>query len=770
MLRNILTACLSLTLTAAAANAVQPANWTHKTEADFTAGKFDKTVVTSLGEIRLARDIQTLLEPSDSLGAATALAVDAKGQVFLGDSPSGVIYRVDKGKPVKFASIDGAVMIRSMFFSGADLIAAASGKQAGIYRVSPDGKVAKVWSDKDVSMVWAVLAAKDGFFAATGPAGKVYQVGKDGKAEVVYTAPEGEKNILSLAAGRDGILYAGTGENGLIVEIDLAKKHGRVLYNATESEVSCLLYHDGVLYAGTSDTSECTGTACPSDTSGGKPVKLPKSSPSSKPGGDSAAPSAKEPKETKAADDETDKSPSSAEADEPDSSSKSSSSHPTKAGDGESEGGNAVYRIDAEGFVRAIFRRPVSILAMAMQDDRLVLATGHDGQIFAVDPAGQAVTMLAKLDPSDVLALAADGKGGLLAATADEPAVFAIGKNFAQKGTFTSKPLDAKQIARWGTLNLLAEQLPKGCGLTIATRSGNLSKPDDATWSAWSAETPLDKAYPKIASPAGRFLQYRLTLTGAGADTPVLDQVQLIYQVANQAPVIKSVQVTTGGKGSSSGSSSSSHSRGPHSSGSSSVSHSGDSDTAIEPMRTRNVEIDAEDPNSDTLLYAIYYRQIGQQNWVKLADKLSDSSYSWDTLALPDGQYEVRVEASDIKSNPPAAALKAERIFRPVTVDNTPPAITELVAKADKPDKGKVTLSGLAADATSRIHSLSYAVDSNDEWVTMLPIDGICDSPKENFSISISDLKKGTHRISVRALDEYGNAGYASVEVTVEEK
>jgi hypothetical protein len=108
--------------------------------------------------------------------------------------------------------------------------------------------------------------------------------------------------------------------------------------------------------------------------------------------------------------------------------------------------------------------------------------------------------------------------------------------------------------------------------------------------------------------------------------------------------------------------------------------------------------------------------------------------------------------------------LESVRISEPVVVDNTAPIVQAL--EASQPD-GKVRISGSASDSISRITAISYAVDSQKDWVVTAAEDGIYDSSRESFHVEPDDLKPGTHRISVQACDEYGNLGYASVTVSV---
>jgi hypothetical protein len=78
---------------------------------------------------------------------------------------------------------------------------------------------------------------------------------------------------------------------------------------------------------------------------------------------------------------------------------------------------------------------------------------------------------------------------------------------YAGSGTFVSSVLDAGAVATWGTVNWSAI-LPPGTAILVETSSGNVLTPDD-TWSAWSAVSESGNN----ASPAARYLRYRLTFT-----------------------------------------------------------------------------------------------------------------------------------------------------------------------------------------------------------------------------------------------------------------
>ncbi|MFA5146202.1 MAG: LamG-like jellyroll fold domain-containing protein [Candidatus Omnitrophota bacterium] len=76
-------------------------------------------------------------------------------------------------------------------------------------------------------------------------------------------------------------------------------------------------------------------------------------------------------------------------------------------------------------------------------------------------------------------------------------------------GTFISDPIeiDATQL---GSISW-DEVIPQGTDISIQTRTGNTSMPDP-TWSEWS-EPVTDNNGSQITSPAGKYLQYKVTLS-----------------------------------------------------------------------------------------------------------------------------------------------------------------------------------------------------------------------------------------------------------------
>jgi len=736
-----------LLLLAAAAPAVTPATWDHTTEADFTKGKFDKSVVTSLGEVRLGREIDILM-PAESAPAVVSAVVQAGKTIYAADGTEPVIYQIADGKATRLAKLPGA-MVTSLIWTGKDLLAGTGGgKGAGIYRVGADGKVATVWTDKKVRYVWAIVRGGRGrLYVATGTEGKVYAIEADGEAQAIYEAGKLAKNILCLAISKGPgapVLYAGTDEKGLVVRIDPRRKATRIILDAAEKEIAALVVdEDGGVYAATSEAAKAgaDGRDKPNHLKAGraeKPAAMTKPAPTPKNG--------KPPATTKAP---ATKSASRRPANGPPIPAEIMARISRAAGSAGARrpsapaaprgAGNAVYYIRPDGLVETRFRRPVTILAMLRRDDVLYLGTGNGGAIYSVGASGDEVTTLADTDAKLVTSLAFGPDGELVFGTANKGSVGLLKRDLVETGTFTSEVLDAKQIAQWGTMRAWVHVGP-GAKVSITTRSGNVTEADDATWSSWSKDQPAGDGFLTIGSPPGRFLQYRLKLTRRGDAIPVVQRVRIIYQVGNLPPAISALTVAPSDKG---------------------ASRSASTGGA---KAFRHIAIKATDPNRDRLSFTIDFREKGAKAWIQIAEDLKEPKYVWDTRTVGDGAYELRVRASDSPSNAPASALTAGRISNTVVVDNTPPVVRDLGAK---PANGKVLLSGAAVDATSRIVSLQYAVDSQDKWVVMAPIDGIADADSESFQATLTDLKPGPHRIAVKVIDLYGNVGYASIGVTV---
>ncbi len=178
-------------------------------------------------------------------------------------------------------------------------------------------------------------------------------------------------------------------------------------------------------------------------------------------------------------------------------------------------------------------------------------------------------------------------------------------------------------------------------------------------------------------------MQYKIELTrGSGQPTPEVSYVEVAYLSKNVAPVVETIDVTPanyrfpqpvlaippstaiilppiGQPRPNPGSSSEA----------ANISQNMSYAKGFEGARWL-----ASDENSDTLVYRVEIRGVKESGWKLLKDNVKERYISWDTSAFPDGEYVLRVTASDSPSNPPAQALSASLVSDPFLIDNTPPA------------------------------------------------------------------------------------------------
>lgn len=772
----ILCAIIALAATSSALG-VHPASWLHEQPKDFTEGKLENVVVSSLGEVTLGRQITTLYDLKDDGKIVNAIARAGDGRMYLGTGPKGVIYRIDGSKVTEFATLpDGGSVLSLLFTTDGRLLAGTGGgPQARIYILDGGGR-ARLWHEpKGATYIWAMARGTQGeVYAATGNQGQLFRIEPDGSKSRVL-ADLKPKNLMCLAYAPDGFLYTGTDEDGLVCRINPADGKTFVMYDAREPEISAIVFDDqGNLYASTADADAARPGRAIADKPGGKPEPAdtqpagglfsifgrpkpaaPKSDAPKSPGSAPASQtgSGSRPSDSDDGDDAPDTMPATRQVAPP-----SRVGRPVGLGPPSAKtGGNAIYRIDTDGFVTEVFREPVMILAMAESGGTLYAATGNEGRIYAVAPRADRTTMLAKLEVTQATCLMRL-PDRLIVGTANAAMIVEIADRLAAKGTLTSKVLDAEQITNWGTIRWNAT-VPTGTRLTVATRSGNVEDEESQAWDEWSPG--VDATYPKqVSSSNARFLQYRLTFETTLADvTPTLRSVEITRIDSNRAPLITSLEVVSAVD------EARKPSAPPKVKMAAGGSGFGGGEEAAMPKFNWVIKWQAGDPNNDPLLFEVFYREIAAKRWIRLAKDVAEPFHIWDTRTVPDGRYEVRVVASDSKANPPGTELSTARIADQMLVDNTPPDV--VINSVDPKGARAVRVAVSCHDALSRLAEASYNLDSDEKWIPLAADDNLFDAPDESVTFTVDDLEPGEHRIALRVADERGNMRYVSRLITV---
>lgn len=406
------------------------------------------------------------------------------------------------------------------------------------------------------------------------------------------------------------------------------------------------------------------------------------------------------------------------------------------------------------------------VYALAARPDGLLALTGNRGRIFRIEDDGSYAD-IAHLQAQQGLSLTSEEKGdGLLIGTGNTGKVFLLGPT--EKHEYASDVLDAGVFARFGRV----EVEPDSTGYEIWTRSGNIEQPVRG-WSEWQ---PLKDG--SVASPAGRFLQWKAELKGDGK----LGSVGVNYLPVNSAPVVDDLVVVPGARLNPqimvpqnqtvniTFSSPSDGSTVTFDAGSSGPLQANKDRTAVTARWA------AHDDDGDELVYSLYLRGDGETVWRLLKDKVTEKAYSFDATSIPDGGYRIKVAASDAPSQTPGDVLTGEKVSDRFVIDTTPPVITNLKASVEPamcvglcaiPEPTKYVVVFDVEDTTSPIAHAEYSLDAG-SWQHIDPVGKLSDSKHEHYEFRLevpSEAKMSEHLITVRAYDRYDNEGVAKTVV-----
>lgn len=560
------------------------------------------------------------------------------------------------------------------------------------------------------------LAVGDGgdVYAGTLPEGRIYRIGADGQANEV-ARPDGVEHVWDLLWDpRRNVLFAATGPEGRVYAID-RRGRAQIWWDSGASHVMSLALGDeGAIYAGTSDealVARITGPGRVSivhDFDGNEITALAYADGVLAVGAN-----------------EFPDPPNVTSAHSKARSSATASTPVPRPGKGR------IWRVDAQGRAERLFAQDEGhITSLSFLDDGTIVAgTGEDGRIVRVNPDRTTATWI-DVDERQVLDVSMAGDAPYFV-TGDGAAVYRIVDAQPRNAIWNSKVLDGRFTSRWGQLVWRGEGQ-----LLLQTRSGNTEAPDE-TWSEWSS----DLASPgPVRSPQARYLQIRARFDRD--PTATLRAVTVYFLPQNQRPRVTDVRVEGANK------------------------------QATERMRAERQDHvpdastqyklawDVDNPDGDRLRYRIRYRQEGQTVWRDLLRSdvvLTETHYEWDTGAIADGWYVVRIEATDAMDNPTTLALDDTRESEPIRIDNHAPRVEGLRWAGNR-------LAGRAIDGLGPVARLEYAVDGGD-WQPFFPEDDLFDEATESFSLDLSALDPGLHVVSVRATDAAGNAANAEAQI-----
>jgi sugar lactone lactonase YvrE len=683
-----------------------PTFWTIATAADFLRGTSDGVYVSLNGVVSAGPQLSNRL--TTTAPQIWSLAEAPDGTLYAGTGGDGRVIRLRPGQSEETAFDATENNVFAVAISGTRVYAATS----------PDGRVyvlegtspARPFFDPQEKYIWALATDDAGrVWVGAGNPAVIYRVEPNGTGQPVYRPPAA--HVVSLVRDGEGRVLAGTEAPGRLYRFDSSGRPFVMLDSGLTELRATAVSDTGVVFA--------AAVARGDEPAGGEPSSVASAIALAAPPAGGTPPPASAPKDKK----------------------------------------SVIYRIEPTGTWESIWETSDLVYDVAATDDGGVLvATGPEGRLFKVERTRE-VLLLTGVDAKQITRFAGTGARNVRRlsafATATPGRVVSVGTGVQSPATYVSSVRDSKSVAAWGLIRW------EGAGtVQMFTRSGNTEKPDDS-WTDWTGPYTRREGE-SIKSPAARFLQWRAVLTrpDASAAAAAITSVTVAYLPRNTRPAVTSVTAQPPGV----------VFQRPFGGDDSAI--AGLDDLIADARRPpgdpgppmpapgrrmyqkglQTLQWKAEDADGDRLTFTLQYRREGDSAWRELRSGLTDPIFVWDTTAVGDGRYVVRVVASDAVVNAADRALSGDRDSETIVVDNTPPSITTEIVRQGTSARLVVRV----RDGLSAVQKLEYSL-SGGPWQAVYPADGVADSPEERFEIPLA-AEADAARIVVRAYDWLQNS------------
>jgi hypothetical protein len=700
--RAALVVAVPLLLAAGALRAGGTLSFRQTTAKDFEEGEATASVILPSGEV--GPGLKAARVPLEAAFVwSAALSADGKTAYF-GTGDQGRIFAVSLRQgntapaPRKLADLD-VPWVTSLVVRPDGSILAGSTPGGKVFAVDAAKGEVRTFAKLGAEHIWTMAhdAASGTTYAGTGGTGKVFAMDSKGNARQVWDS--GDKQVVSLLPLGGGVLLAGTSDSGILYRV-YADGRAEAVHDFEAEEVRAILRVGNATYVAVNDfagQSETGGTGGSGASTAPTPAKGTRISLT---GG--AAPAAV---------------------------------GGGTGGASSSKARGAVYRLTDVGAIEQVFALSDGYLTALLADPGgdVYAAAGTQGKVYRLLP-DRTFALAADLSERQALTLVRSGDG-FLVGTGDVGGVYEVRPAVQGEANYLSKVFDGEFFTSWGRLRWTGSPT-----LVFETRSGNTAKPDKS-WTGWKKleGSGFDggEGEGKVASPASRYLQYKVTYP---AKATTLGEVSVFYLPQNQRPRVTDVYLADAAPAAGT--------------------------TPPAPSATRahsptlKLRWKVENPDNDGLLFRLYYRQERESVWRPLggADPLTKAEFDWNTDSVPDGKYLVRVWVTDERSNASDRALDSVFVSAPFLVDNTRPEVQNLQSRPP-------AVTGRARDATSLVSHIEFSVDGED-WRPATPSDGLFDQRTEGFAIRLPDgLARGPHVVNVRVWDGADNLGAARIQV-----
>lgn len=694
------------------AQGVVPRKWGIRSKDNFLKGKFSGISVSDEGFLSLSPREEKIEGPSEEFYLSFLLT--SEGVAYLGTGHGGKIYRISNTGKIELYFQVPEMDVYCLALDKRGRLYAGTSPNGKIYKITAKGKGDPFFNPQE-KYIWDLLFTEKGILlAAVGESGGVYEINQEGEGRLILKAEQ--NHILCLKMKKNGDILAGSGGKGLLYRFSQGEK-ASILFESPYEEIRNIALDDqGNIFVGAGgiitipEKEEIAPIQVKTETDITLTV-----TPSSV-GTEIAPPSGRE---------------------QP----------------------SALYKVSSEGIAKRVWHSDEELiytLIWVKRDKKLIFGTGNKGRIYAINRKGK-ISLLLQKDSEQVFSLIPfDLK--IYALSNNPSSLSVLYPEQRYDGEYLSQVFYAKTVSSWGRIEWKAE-VPEGSSVQFQTRSGNSNEPNQ-TWSDWSPPYQK-KGGEQILSPKARYIQFKIFFKSqSGKVSPFIQKVNLFYLQTNLEPTIIKLELLPPSQV---------FLKPPQQEEviwGEDVDVRQESETEykakavilakkVQRKGFQTVIWEALDENGDNLLFSIYLKREDDTRWRVLRKKWKDTIFAFDTLSFPDGVYFLKVEASDILSNPLGMELKSEKISSPLTIDNSLPVIRNFQAVKKR---NKLTVTFSAGDSISSIKEVNYIIRP-DEWRRVFPVDGICDSKQENFNVNITLLPNSDNLITVKVKDSYGNIG-----------
>ena len=497
--------------------------WQQSSFDDFEKGTANGVAITSDGSLELAPSFRNLyLTPSTY---TWAMDTDSEGNVYVAAGSPARVYRITPQGHAGVIFAPQELQVQALVVGPHDTVYVGTSPDGKVYKIerkkagssaaqessaAPQSKTAvsvdpnyssSVLFNPSTKYIWALALDKEGdLYVATGDHGEIFKVTPNGEHSLFFKSDDAHIRVLALDL--KGNLIAGSDGSGLVYRIS-PEGQAFVLYSAPKKEITALAIDGkGNIYAAAVGEKHTPAA-------GAVPIQLP------------AAPISVGPQMGLTI--------------------SAVSSAPTPVlsiPSFASAGGSEIYRIAPDGSPLTLWSsRDDLVYALAFDNQgRLLAGTGNKGHIYAITGTDQ-FTDLLKAPANQVTAFARAPQGALYACSSNFGKVFVLGPHPETEGTYESDVFDAHIFSRWGR----AEVRSTG-PVDLYARSGNVDNPD-RNWSTWQKVDLLNQG--AVSIPPARFVQWKAVLHDGRASAQV-DSVVVNYLPKNVAPEIDDVTVQVG--------------------------------------------------------------------------------------------------------------------------------------------------------------------------------------------------------------------------------